>query len=70
MRDTYTVRQTAQLRLFADLAGEPRQQGKLVDISEHTRGRPPERSAGCERACLTVISLPHFSCPGVGDGAH
>jgi multimeric flavodoxin WrbA len=31
MRDTYTVRQTAQLKLFADLAGEPWQQGKLVD---------------------------------------
>ena len=31
MRDTYTVRQTAQLKLFADLAGEHWQQGKLVD---------------------------------------
>ena len=70
MPDTYAARQTAQVKLFADLAGEPWQQGKLVDRSKHTRGRPPDRSAGCERACLTVISLPHFSWPGVVDGAH
>jgi multimeric flavodoxin WrbA len=31
MQDAYMVRQTAQLRLFADLAGEPWQQGKVVD---------------------------------------
>jgi hypothetical protein len=35
MRDTYTVRQTAQLKLFADLAGEPWQQGKLFDKGRH-----------------------------------
>jgi hypothetical protein len=35
MRDTYTVRQTAQLKLFADLAGEPWQQGNLVDKGRH-----------------------------------
>jgi multimeric flavodoxin WrbA len=49
MRDTYTVRQTAQLKLFADLAAEPWQQGKLVDKgataftssqTEHGKSRP------------------------------
>ena len=114
MRDTYTVRQTAQLKLFADLAGEHWQQGKLVDKGRHRvhaladrarRAKVHHRRAdeetlvvaraqsarlarftaaigapregglltapqAAERACLTVISLPRFSWPGVGDGAH
>jgi hypothetical protein len=40
MRDTYTVRQTAQLRLFAYLAGEPWRQGKLVEpVGQSGRAR-------------------------------
>ena len=95
-----------------DLAGEPWQQGKLVDKGRHRvhaladrarRAKVHHRRAdeetlvvaraqsarlarftaaigapregglltapqAAERACLTVISLPHFSWPGVGDG--